>query len=234
MHIPPHRHIIKNKKLIIFKKKKKRDGPKPWGFSHLCQLTICMASLESFTATTADSVPLHSKSRRGMTDSPLGQRPLSQQLAQAPPFHSAGSGPGILSMPKTPALASSYLWFSATSHFCKCLPSVRTLYQKIPFAASLTLMPLSSLQETVHPYLTKQSFYPLNPFQVKGAENPVLKVCAVAAVKEKGRREGALMRESGHEARHLESARLFQRKIIPFATFSLFLERDAKRCKKQV
>lgn len=45
-----------------------------------------MASLESFTATTADSVPLHSKSRRGMTDSPLGQRPLSQQLAQAPPF----------------------------------------------------------------------------------------------------------------------------------------------------
>lgn len=44
-----------------------------------------MASLESFTATTAGSVPLHSKSRRGMTDSPLGQRPLSQQLAQPTP-----------------------------------------------------------------------------------------------------------------------------------------------------
>lgn len=115
------------------------------------------------------------------------------------------------------------------------MPAVsQNTVSKIPFAASLTLMPLSSLQETVHPYLTKQSFYPLNPFQVKGAENPVLKVCAVAAVKEKGRREGALMRESGHEARHLESARLFQRKIIPFATFSLFLKRDAKRCKKQV
>lgn len=89
-------------------------------------------------------------------------------------------------------------------------------------------MPLSSLQETVHPYLTKQSFYPLNPFQVKGAENPVLKVCAVAAVKEKGRREGALMREGGHEARHLESARLFQRKIIPLHLFPFF----EKRCKK--
>lgn len=193
-----------------------------------------MTSLESFTATTAGSVPLHSKSHRGMTDSPLGQRPLSQQLAQPPP------------------LPLCRLWarnsFNAKDFcfgiFLSLILSNQSLLQmpvvsqntvsKIPFAASLTLMPLSSLQETVHPYLTKQSFYPLNPFQLRGAENPVLKVCAVAAVKEKGRREGALMREGGHETRHLESARLFQRKIIPFATFFLFLKRDAKRCKKQV
>lgn len=78
----PHRHIIKNKKLIIFKK---RDEPEPWGFSHLCQLVIRMTFLESFTTTTAGSVPLHSKPRRGMTDSPLSQRPLSQQPAQHRP-----------------------------------------------------------------------------------------------------------------------------------------------------
>lgn len=55
-----------------------------------------------------------------------------------------------------------------------------------------------------------------------------MKVCAVAAVKEKGRREGALMREGEHEASRLEYATLFQRKIIPWPLFSSF----EKRCKK--
>lgn len=145
MHILPHRHIIKNKKLIIFKKKKKRwtrtlGFQPPVSAGHPHGLPGVIHSHHSGLG------PLHSKPCRGMTDSPLGQRPLSQQLVQPPlPF------PLCRLWARNSFNAKDFCFGIFLSLILNNQPLLQmpavsqNTVSKILFAASLTLTTLSSL-----------------------------------------------------------------------------------------